>query len=269
VIDNLLVRLRAADPVKDLPAYDEALTHRLLARATAPRPVPVARPTRRLAVTGLALASLAGAFVIGQNAATAPSASAAVAFTRDGNDYIVTVTDPESDSAHLTAALKDKGFDITMRTVPVSPSLVGALVEKDFPSGTQPLQSLHNGPCLPGDRCPIGFRVPIDFHGKTTMVFGRQARPGETYVVATSSRARGERFACQPLVGKPVPDAVRTITATGVTVTYRGIPGDTQNPTAYKARYVAEIEALSPSQVELLTQPDRHPTPLTVKVRGC
>lgn len=261
--DDLLTLLRSADPVPNEPGYDEVQTRLLLARATAPSLLPSTRPTRRrLAASGLALAGLAGAFALGQSAATAPSASAAVDFTRDGNDYIVTVTDPERDSADLTAALKDKGFDITLRTVPVSPSLVGALVEKEFSNGTQPLQALQDEACLPGDQCTIGFRVPVDFKGTTAMTFGRQARSGETYRVSTSSLAPGERLACRDLVGQTVPDAASTIAAAGLTVKYRGAPtsngsGDAQDPALYQAMYVVDVTAQSPTEVIVFAQHDR------------
>ena len=78
----------------------------------------------------------------------------------------VRITEPDRDSAELTAALKAKGLNITLETGPVSPSLVGSHHGDGVlrgHSGDRRIEPVAM-PCRDG--CEVGLRVPADFEGE-------------------------------------------------------------------------------------------------------
>ncbi|MGH3165539.1 MAG: hypothetical protein ACRDN0_06545, partial [Trebonia sp.] len=63
-----------------------------------------------------------------------------------------------------------------------------------------------------GNRCAVGIKVPLNFHGQYDVDFGRPARPGETYVSTNSAFAPGEAlYGMNDIVGKTVQAALAEI----------------------------------------------------------
>ena len=88
--------------------------------------------------------------------------------------------------ASYNAEFKAHGLDITLSLVPVSPSLVGSVVEisTDGPDGNSIAHHHRRGECWTGGgghECPVGLRIPDGYRGQAAIAFGRAARPGEQY----------------------------------------------------------------------------------------
>jgi hypothetical protein len=88
-------------------------------------------------------------------------------------------------------------LDITLRMLPVSPSLVGTVVYTDASSSAVESEvTMIYAKCASapsgGNRCAVGIKIPLDFHGQYAVDFGRAARPGEAYVSTNSASASGE-----------------------------------------------------------------------------
>jgi hypothetical protein len=145
-------------------------------------------------------------------------AKAALAFTRHGRYIDVLVRDPVADPARYRAEFKAHGLDITLKLIPVSPSLVGTIVYFDGGSAIKPITAKDR--CFTGgggDVCPVGVRVPIDFRGQASLVFGRAARPGERYESTTSATAPGEVLHGLKISGRTVAAVLKMLKTRNVT----------------------------------------------------
>jgi DNA-directed RNA polymerase specialized sigma24 family protein len=80
----------------------------------------------------------------------AAPAAAAVTVTRQGGDYVVNILRPDSDSRQLSQALRATGLDITLQTMPASPSLVGTILQMWIPGGRNYIQLVNSGHCRNG-----------------------------------------------------------------------------------------------------------------------
>jgi hypothetical protein len=121
----------------------------------------------------------------------------ALAFTTSDGYITVIVRDPLADQASYNAEFRARGLDITLSLVPVSPSLVGTVVEisTDGPDQNAITTITAQGKCWTGgggSKCPVGLRVPDGYRGQAAIVFGRAARPGEQYESAAPVDAPGE-----------------------------------------------------------------------------
>jgi hypothetical protein len=138
------------------------------------------------------------------------AASKALAFTVKDGYITVIVKDPYADPNWYKADFEAHHLDITLRMRPVSPSLVGTVIYTDAPSSAVGSEiTMIYGKCAQapsgGDRCAIGIKVPMDFHGQYEADFGRAARPGEVYVSANSAFAPGEAlYGMKDIIGQPV-----------------------------------------------------------------
>jgi hypothetical protein len=186
------------------------------------------RARRRWWLTGIPAAAAAAALIAASVAHTGgpgntggavqlqPDAHA-LAFTRAGGYIDVVVRNPLADQASYNAEFKAHGLDITLSLVPVSPSLVGTVVEVSTsgPGGDSITTITAKGRCWTGgggSECPVGLKVPVGYHGQANFVFGRAARPGEQYESTTSASAPGEVMHGLNYVGKHV-SAVRAMLA--------------------------------------------------------
>jgi hypothetical protein len=244
---------------------------------TPARPAPAnrsRRPRRRwwwlAGIPAAAAAStVIAAVVIAHNGGSAAPGDAgqlrpdahALAFIRAGRYIDVIVRNPLADQASYNAEFKAHGLDITLSLVPVSPSLVGTVVEVSTsgPDGDSITTITAKGRCWTGgggSECPVGLKVPVGYHGQASFVFGRAAQRGEQYESTTSASAPGEVMHGLNYVGKRV-STVRAMLATRhVTVpTYRDdgrvlTPG--QVPGAW---YVYDAIPWAPMQVLLFVGP--------------
>ena len=146
-------------------------------------------------------------------------AAAALTFTRHGRYIEVIVRDPLADEKKYNAEFKAHGLHIRLGLVAASPSLVGTLVYSDGGSAITPITAI--GRCWTGgggSQCPVGLRVPIDYHGTANLVFGRAARPGERYETTAPATVRGEVLYGLRVAGHRVRAVLSMLAARHVTV---------------------------------------------------
>lgn len=273
---DLDVLLRDCDPAPDVAAYEPNTARQLLDRAIAtgvthhsPTPAhrgPVKLLTAAAGVIGLAIA------VAALTGVSSPSrANAGISLERDGDEYLVRITDPERNAEQLTAAMHSYGFDVDLSLDPSSPSLVGSIVvkinEEVDGRATPSLAELSPAPCRARAGCEIGLRIPTDWTGKATIVLGRAARRGETYASSTSAFSPGEVLACKPGRGMRAAELLPSLRDAGLRFEYRSreAVGSTTNP--HPDWYVHEVIPASPDLVYVFVEA-QPPTPAP-KPHGC
>jgi hypothetical protein len=192
-----------------------------------------------------------------------PPAAQALSFSRHGGALTVIVRDPLADQARYRAEFARHHLHITLKLVPVSPSLVGTVV---YLSGDITPITAH-GRCYTGGggaACPVGVRVPASFHGQAQVVFGRAARPGEQYESTASAFAPGEVMHGMHVTGLRVAQVLAMLRHRGVSVPWfnyahrgyarnlRSVPG---------TWFVYDAVPWASQQVMLFVGPTRHPHP--------
>src|SRR3954452_7257855 len=183
----------------------------LSARSAAKRPTRARRTLlhmrpRVALVAAAAAACVAVAIIVAGGAIfSASPAAAGVRFQVRGNYIIARVTRPFTARDQLQAAFQQEGIDISVRLVPVSPSLRGTVVYLGGSAGASEIQPLQGGPCVTGGGgCPIGLKIPRDYSGHGEIALGRPAQAGESYASTASAFAPGEALHCSGLLGAPV-----------------------------------------------------------------
>lgn len=140
-----------------------------------------------------------------------PAKAQALSFTRDGRYIDVIVRNPVADEATYLAEFAAHHMHITLSLVAVPKDMTGQLVYMGTPNnggGITPITA--KGKCLTdgGGQCPVGVRVPVDFHGQAEFTFGRPARPGEQYESTDQQDAPGEPLHGLNYIGKTVAVAI-------------------------------------------------------------
>jgi hypothetical protein len=196
-------------------------------------------------------------------------AAAAISFTEDGRYIVAVIQDPQADSEALSAAFTQHSLDITLKLLPVSPSFVGKVVEQDT-SGGSDIETLfdENADCTtPGSTsCPIGLRIPLDFHGQANITLGRAGEPGEEYASVNDAFAPGELLHCSGLRGMTVQQAALVLSQVGVTAMWRSNDStidkvDGIDPSTISDQYVTDALPLSQGSVYVWAAPQPAPTP--------
>jgi hypothetical protein len=145
-----------------------------------------------------------------------------LSFVRQGGFIIVKVRDPLADPARYNAEFARHHLHIRLTMVPVSPSLIGTLVYMGSSQGASPITPITaQGRCFTGgggSACPVGVRVPVDFHGSAQLTFGRAARPGEQYESTASAFAPGEALHGMSIKGETVAQVLVALRARHVSV---------------------------------------------------
>jgi hypothetical protein len=241
-----------------------------------PTPVSTTRRSRRLAprrllLVGVPLAVLGAVagVLIGVpghgSTANSPAAIQALSFTTEHGYIKVIVRNPLADTSWYDADFARHHMNISLTLVPVSPSLVGTVIMIDTMPGTSDFSTITaQGRCYnggSGGACPVGLKIPLDFHGQALITFGRAARPGEQYESAGSVFSPGE--ALQGLRSKVILQPVRAVWALlarrhitiadcrdnrTTTINPSQVPGDW---------YVTDIMPWAPNQVMVTVGP--HP----------
>lgn len=172
----------------------------------------------RRGVVAVATACLiAAGLLIAAPRLTSPAA-AGVEITRQGGYLVATVVDLNADPEAMREAFRERGLDIDLRLVPVSPSLVGEIVAmSDDRAGIEHLPDRARG-CPEELRCgPIGLRIPLAWEGHADVTLGRRTRPGETYVSSGSAFAPGEILHCVTgVIGASVANARSELSRRGI-----------------------------------------------------
>ncbi|WP_026412658.1 hypothetical protein [Actinomadura oligospora] len=196
---------------------------------------------------------------------------AALTFRTEGKDLVVRIKDPLADPARFRREFAAHGMKITLRLVPVSPSLVGGIVMSELPSDVGIISAkgrCDNG----GGACPVGLRIPTGFRGSGAVTFGRAARPGEQYTSSKSAFAAGEALHCVPVRGLTVDQALPVLRRHNVQAGQwhydekRAGGEDFGVTTADRSKIpgnwiVTDADPWAPGQVMLWAQPPGKPLP--------
>jgi hypothetical protein len=273
---DLDILLRDCDPARDVAAYDPDRARQLLDRATAtdmPHPALTAVHNRsvKLLTAAAGVAGLAIAASVLTGVSSPSPANAGVSLERDGNEYLVTITDPERNAEQLTAAMHSYGFNIDLSLEPSSPSLVGSIVvkinEEVDGRATPSLAELSPAPCRASAGCKIGLRIPTDWTGKATIVLGRAARKGESYASSTSAFSPGEALACKPGRGMRAGEFLPTLREDGLRFEYRSREATASTNHPHPDWYVHEVIPASPGLVYVMVE--AQPPPPAPTAPGC
>ncbi|MFC4907653.1 hypothetical protein [Actinomadura gamaensis] len=227
--------------------------------------LPLAVATAGAAVTALALSGTSGGSGTPAPLDSSRAQPAALSFSTEGRYLVVRVKDPLADPARYAREFAARGMDIKLRLVPASPTMVGTVVSDDMPASVKAIAA--KGKCYSGGgACPVGMRIPVDFHGTGAIVFGRAARPGERYSSTASVFAPGEALHCANIRGLTVDQAMPVLRRFGVNVgqwhyTEKRAGTDYGLTTADRGRipgtwYVTTADPWAPGQVMLWVQPD-------------
>lgn len=179
---------------------------------------------------GLAVAALVATSIAGPSQRVGPitigpakAQAAVLSFTRHGHYIDVIVRNPVADPRRYRAEFARYHLNIGLTLVPASPSIVGTLVaeSESANAGNQIEPITAVGRCFTGgggNVCPVGVRVPVNFHGSATLVFGRAAWPGEQYESAGVATAPGEAMHGLNFVGKKASVVLAMLAKRHVTV---------------------------------------------------
>jgi hypothetical protein len=183
-------------------------------------------PAAATLAVGVLVASSAGApggRVGSISVGPAKAQAAVLSVARHGRYLYVIVKNPVADPKKYRAEFARYHLNISLQLVPVSPSIAGSLVAEteSAGSGSQLRAITALGRCFTGgggNECPVGVRVPVDYRGTATLVFGRAARKGEQYESAGQATAPGEAMHGLAYVGKTVAAVLSMLAARHVTV---------------------------------------------------
>jgi hypothetical protein len=208
------------------------------------------------------------------SAASAPQTQAqALSFVTHGGSITVIVRDPLADPSRYRAEFAQHHLNISLKLIPVSPSLVGTLVYIGQSSGATDLTPITaKGRCYTGgagSACPVGVRVPAGFHGEANLVFGRAAKPGEQYGSAASAFGPGEAMYGMSISGERVSRILAQLRARHVTVPIFDDMGTHPRPDQVPGSwYVYDAVPWAPQQVMLFVGPTAKQPSYGSGVRG-
>jgi hypothetical protein len=224
---------------------------------------------RRRLIVGSAAATLAVAGIVTvsgvflQRGTNSPptgqsAASAGVTFQQVPGGVTAIFHDPTASAASLHQAFLQHGLDIVVDVLPVSPSLVGQVL--------QPLKVPSQAPteitAVFGDRgcqgdgvvqpCPIGVLIPTGYHGMQHIFIGRAAKPGEMYAESNDPTAQGEPLACTHVLGATVPQAQRMLADLGLTASWMAMGSSKRvDPSTLVGMVVGNANPMAPGQLLL------------------
>jgi hypothetical protein len=189
-----------------------------------------------------------------------PTQAQALSFVTHGGSITVIVRDPLADPSRYRAEFAQHHLSISLKLIPVSPSLVGTLVYIGQSSGTTNLTPITaKGRCYTGgagSACPVGVRIPAGFHGEADLVFGRAAKPGEQYESAASAFGPGEAMYGISISGERVSRILAQLRARHVTVPIFDDMGTHLRPDQVPGSwYVYDAVPWAPHQVMLFVGP--------------
>ena len=224
-------------------------------------------PKRRLArgwriaipTTGACAAAAAAVAVFANSPAGTPIAQA-ISFNTVNGWITATVTDPLAAQKTLNADFAEHHLNITLKLIPVGPSLVGTVLSEAYnqgPNGPKDgaIQTLDSNCGAAETSCPVGVKIWEGFTGSGEIDLGRAAQAGESYVYAPSVFAPGEVLHCSGLVGAPISELSSVLQAHGWTVTRWSFSNKivSQPPTD---SYISEIFPVTASTVKVNTEPN-------------
>jgi hypothetical protein len=278
-VTEMLRDLRPADAERTEEWFSSADGESLLreimttARPSSPtrRPGPKRRLVRGWRIVMPALGACAAAAVavavfanspVGTHTPLGPPPAQAVSFSTAPNGWIIAkVTDPLAAQKTLDADFAEHHLDITLKLIPVGPSLVGTVLSQSYDQ--QPPDAPERGAVQALDShcgaaevlCQVGVRIWEGFTGRGEIDLGRAAQPGERYVYANSAFAPGEVLHCSGLVGAPVSDISSVLQAHGWTVA-RWYSSNKIVSAPPAGSYISEIFPMTATTVKVNTEPN-------------
>jgi hypothetical protein len=184
-----------------------------------------------------------------------------VSFSTAPNGWIIaTVTDPLAAQKTLDADFAEHHLDITLKLIPVGPSLVGTVLSSGEAQGSpnEPkggaIQGLDSHCGAAEVQCQVGVKIWEGFTGSGEIDLGRPAQPGERYVYANSYFAPGEALHCSGLAGAPISDLAAVLQAHGWTVA-RWYSSNKIVSAPPAGSYISEIFPVTATTVKVNTDP--------------
>jgi hypothetical protein len=178
-----------------------------------------AGPRRRLGVAAGTLLVAAGALGVplALLSSSAPASAASVIRVR--------ITNPGDAAGQLASLLRSRHLHFTVTQEPVSPSLVGSIIDPGIRGGSSSdtgIVSEITGPCAGGARgCVDGVVLSVRFTGSARIVVGRAAKPGERYAAAADIFRPGEMLQCSALLGESVRQALPALESLHVKIAWK------------------------------------------------
>jgi hypothetical protein len=197
-----------------------------------------------------------------------PPAAQALSFSRHHGQITVIVRDPLADPAAYRAEFARHHLRVSLKLLPVSPSLVGTVVYIGESAGADIVPITARGRCWTGgggSACPVGVRIPAGFHGSAQLLFGRAARAGERYESTTSAFAPGEVMHGMRVRGRTVAQVLVLLRARGVSVpVFNYARGDVARNVRHVPGgwFVYDATPWAPREVMLSVGPVRTPPPV-------
>jgi hypothetical protein len=224
---------------------------------------------RRRLIVSSAAATLAVAGIVTMSAAflergtSSPSmgqsaASAGVTFEQVPGGVTAIFHNPTASPASLQEAFLQHGLDIVIDVLPVSPSLVGQVLQPlKVPSQapTEITAVVGDGGCQGTgivQPCPIGVLIPTGYHGTQHIFIGRAAKPGEMYTESNDPTAQGEMLACTHVLGATIPQAQRMLVELGLTASWIAMGSSKRvDPSTLVGMVVGNANPMAPGQLLL------------------
>lgn len=181
-----------------------------------------------LALALLAMTALPGSDPQAPTSATGPAtaeqpAVSLVSFTQQDGFIVAEITDPHAAKDQLDATFREHGLDISVALIPVSPSLVGTIVQMSQTEGSSPIEPLQAGPCVTGSGggCTIGLKIATPYSGHADITVGRDPAPDETYQSSANAFGPGEALHCTGLLNQSVATATQILEGRNLTAEWR------------------------------------------------
>lgn len=236
--------LHKIDPLfGDEDLHDIEVADPAWVRAAVAHRRPLSPRLRWVALSAAAAAVAALCLLVTTSSARAPKAGAAVTVSTRGNAFIVTIRQQQATASDLARAFAEHHVDISVRLVPVSPSLVGRYLSTEGPGGAD-VRSIATPGCPVGDpRCPITLSIS-DVTGHPAVLVGRAARPGEHYAVGASVFLPGEVLHCSGVLNTTVHQATSYLAHHGLVARFQQ-----EEPTGAATRTPASTTTTAPNTV--------------------
>ncbi|MEV6035771.1 hypothetical protein AB0L65_31750 [Nonomuraea sp. NPDC052116] len=215
-----IVKSLAPDPGPGLtPGAREMLTQ--IMDDAAPLQKPLKKRRRWAVALPIAAAVAAGALPT----FLAASPAAALDVKEEGDHYVIEVKDLYAKPEVYESRLRGLGLKISLKVVPVSPSLVGEISTDTlgwkagpFPYADKIKTIDRPEQCGRYRQCPIGVTIAKDFTAQADILLGRAGRPGEEYQAGAGLSDDGEPLHCQPFYNRPVGEVRGRLKEMGVSV---------------------------------------------------
>jgi hypothetical protein len=160
------------------------------------------RTTRRLRTGAAALVAATSLAATSLLVSMPPAPAGAAGVVR------AEITSRSEAAAQLAAVFKSHHFDIGVKQLPVSPSLVGSVLATTTTgqsTGSDGIVGRVTGTCAGGTgTCTEGLLLPSHFSGQMLVLVGRAARSGEKYADSANIFQAGEVLAGSHLLGRTV-----------------------------------------------------------------